>query len=157
MRLDMEDLFYTYGVDFVLQGHVHAYERTYPVYNNKLNPCGSVYLNLGDGGNYEGPYASWRQPADVWSAFREGSFGIGELEIFSESAAKYQWHRTACGSSNTSAPVYGMDFSDNCVSPGDNSLHFETVDVVMYTKPLMSECPNRYYTAPGKASKSLRG
>ena len=59
-------------------------------------------------------------------------------------------------SSNTSAPVYGMDFSDNCVSPGDNSLHFETVDVVMYTKPLMSECPNRYYTAPGKTSKSLR-
>ena len=27
-----EDVFYTYGVDLVLNGHVHAYERTHPMY-----------------------------------------------------------------------------------------------------------------------------
>ena len=27
-----EDLFYESGVDLVVSGHVHAYERTHPVY-----------------------------------------------------------------------------------------------------------------------------
>lgn len=33
-----------YGVDFVLSGHVHAYERFKPVYNYSLNPCGSIHI-----------------------------------------------------------------------------------------------------------------
>ncbi len=28
-----EPLFYEYGVDVVLNGHAHAYERSYPMYN----------------------------------------------------------------------------------------------------------------------------
>jgi len=51
-----EPLFLNYGVDVVLSGHVHAYERTHPVYQYQLNPCGPIYLAIGDGGNIEGPY-----------------------------------------------------------------------------------------------------
>ena len=51
MRRDMEPLLFQYGVDVVLSGHVHAYERVAPVLNGCLNSCGPVYLNLGDGGN----------------------------------------------------------------------------------------------------------
>ena len=29
---NLEDLFYKYGVDIVINGHVHSYERTFPVY-----------------------------------------------------------------------------------------------------------------------------
>lgn len=47
MRRSMEPLLYKYGVDIVMAGHVHAYERTYPVYNFSLNPCGPVHLTLG--------------------------------------------------------------------------------------------------------------
>jgi len=43
----MEPLLYAYGVDIVLCGHVHAYERTLPVYNNSLNECGPVYFTIG--------------------------------------------------------------------------------------------------------------
>jgi 3',5'-cyclic AMP phosphodiesterase CpdA len=57
MRLSIEPLFYNYGVDFVLAGHVHSYERTLPMYNSTVDPCGTVYLNIGDGGNYEGVFA----------------------------------------------------------------------------------------------------
>ncbi|KAH9680769.1 Purple acid phosphatase 15 [Citrus sinensis] len=54
MRVEMEDLLYHYGVDIVFNGHVHAYERSNRVYNYSLDPCGPVYILVGDGGNVEG-------------------------------------------------------------------------------------------------------
>ncbi|CAL5347564.1 unnamed protein product [Camellia sinensis] len=53
MRQQMEALLYQYGVDIVLSGHVHAYERMNRVYNYMLDPCGPVYITVGDGGNIE--------------------------------------------------------------------------------------------------------
>ncbi|GLU08740.1 hypothetical protein SLE2022_256330 [Rubroshorea leprosula] len=53
MRLEMESLLYQYGVDIVFSGHVHAYERINRVYNYTLDPCGPVYITVGDGGNIE--------------------------------------------------------------------------------------------------------
>jgi hypothetical protein len=78
-RVNFESLLYKYGVDFVLSGHVHSFERTSPVYNNELDVCGTQYYNLGDGGNYEGVSGTWRMPQPDWSVFREDSFGIGEV------------------------------------------------------------------------------
>ncbi|CAI9117891.1 OLC1v1019380C1 [Oldenlandia corymbosa var. corymbosa] len=53
MRLQMEELLYQYGIDIVFSGHVHAYERMNRVYNYTLDPCGPVYITVGDGGNIE--------------------------------------------------------------------------------------------------------
>lgn len=53
MRLEMEDLLYEHGVDAVFSGHVHAYERCNRVYRYELDPCGPVYITVGDGGNIE--------------------------------------------------------------------------------------------------------
>ncbi|KAJ0112461.1 hypothetical protein Patl1_01583 [Pistacia atlantica] len=53
MRVEMEELLYSYGVDIVFNGHVHAYERSNRVYNYTLDPCGPVYITVGDGGNRE--------------------------------------------------------------------------------------------------------
>ncbi|KAM1301927.1 purple acid phosphatase 23-like isoform X2 [Malus sylvestris] len=53
MRQEMEALLYQYGVDIVFSGHVHAYERMNRVYNYTLDPCGPLYLTVGDGGNIE--------------------------------------------------------------------------------------------------------
>ncbi|XP_042059243.1 purple acid phosphatase 23 [Salvia splendens] len=53
MRLQMEALLIKYGVDIVFSGHVHAYERMNRVYNYTLDPCGAVYITVGDGGNIE--------------------------------------------------------------------------------------------------------
>ena len=95
MRLDMESLLHTHGVDLVLSGHVHAYERTHPVYNGCPNECGPIYLNLGDAGNREGAYVPWLMPQPAWSAFREGTFGAGMLRIVNETHAYYSWTRAA--------------------------------------------------------------
>ncbi|XP_047319314.1 purple acid phosphatase 15-like [Impatiens glandulifera] len=53
MKVAMEDLLYSYSVDLVFNGHVHAYERSNRVYDYKLDPCGPVYITIGDGGNRE--------------------------------------------------------------------------------------------------------
>jgi len=59
-----EEIFYKYGVDLVINGHVHAYERTHPVYKYKLDNCGPVWLTIGDGGNVEGPYRNFVDEID---------------------------------------------------------------------------------------------
>ena len=51
-----EPLFLLYGVDIVLNGNANGYERTHPVYQYQNSNCGPIYLNVGDGGNLEGPY-----------------------------------------------------------------------------------------------------
>ncbi|GAB4825306.1 Purple acid phosphatase 15 [Ancistrocladus abbreviatus] len=53
MRVEMEELLYSYGVDVIFAGHVHAYERSNRVYNYTLDPCGPVHITVGDGGNRE--------------------------------------------------------------------------------------------------------
>ncbi|KAL3151075.1 hypothetical protein ABBQ38_012945 [Trebouxia sp. C0009 RCD-2024] len=59
MRLAMEDVLYEAGVDVVLNGHNHAYERSNPVYNFTMDPCGTVHITMGDGGNIEGVYKTF--------------------------------------------------------------------------------------------------
>mmetsp|Transcript_12534 Transcript_12534/g.27046 ORF Transcript_12534/g.27046 Transcript_12534/m.27046 type:complete len:652 (-) Transcript_12534:405-2360(-) len=113
MRTHMEPLLYAHGVDIVLSGHVHAYERTLNVLNGCLNRCAPVYLNLGDGGNREGAYIPWREPVPSWSAFREASFGSGGLRILNSTHATYKWTRNAC--EGTDAPSH-INFNKTCES-----------------------------------------
>jgi hypothetical protein len=153
MRQSMEKLFFDAGVDIVFAGHVHAYERTYPVYDNQLNPCGPIYVTLGDGGNYEGPATSWRMESDtetnapIWSAFREGSFGVAGLELQNDTHATYSWHRHACGEPEESG-TKGIDYSANCTSPGDGSSQaMLTVDVANFVRPSSRQCPNKWMSS----------
>ena len=55
MQKNMEALLLGARVNMVLNGHVHAYERSHPVAYNKTDTVrGITYLNIGDGGNREG-------------------------------------------------------------------------------------------------------
>lgn len=59
MREAMETLLYENGVDVILNGHLHEYERTNPVYNFTVDQCGPVHITMGDGGNIEGVYKTF--------------------------------------------------------------------------------------------------
>lgn len=59
MRESMETMMYDNGVDIVLNGHLHEYERTKSVYNYTVDPCGIVHITMGDGGNIEGLYTTF--------------------------------------------------------------------------------------------------
>jgi hypothetical protein len=146
-RVGMEPLFYKYGVDVVVSGHVHSYERTAAVYNNSLDICGTVHLGLGDGGNYEGYAGAWRDATSVpWSLFREASFGVAGLTVVNESHAFFSWHRHACQSADPEA--YFMNFSSSCSTYGDNSAQaMETSDQTWIVRPSQSTCSNHYVSS----------
>lgn len=93
MMATMEPLLYAASVDLVLAGHVHAYERSKRVTNGKPDPCGAVYITIGDGGNKEGLARKYKNPQPEWSVFREASFGHGELKIVNSTHAFWSWHR----------------------------------------------------------------
>ncbi|XP_058001349.1 purple acid phosphatase 18 isoform X1 [Hevea brasiliensis] len=88
MMAAIEPLIYAAGVDIVLAGHVHAYERT-----GNSDPCGTVHITIGDGGNREGLAPKYINPQPEWSVFREASFGHGELKLVNSTHAYWTWHR----------------------------------------------------------------
>ncbi|KAL2476294.1 Purple acid phosphatase 18 [Abeliophyllum distichum] len=93
MMATMEPLLYAAGVDAVVAGHVHAYERSKRVYNGKSDACGPIHITIGDGGNREGLAHKYLEPQPEWSVFREASFGHGELKIVNSTHAFWSWHR----------------------------------------------------------------
>ncbi|KAJ7561312.1 hypothetical protein O6H91_03G023600 [Diphasiastrum complanatum] len=94
MRTALEYTVRKHQVDAIFSGHVHAYERFRRVYLYREDHCAPLYITIGDGGNREGPAQTFQvNPQPEISAYREGSFGYGTLEIFNSSVALWKWHR----------------------------------------------------------------
>jgi hypothetical protein len=91
MRKIYEGIFNTHKVDMVFAGHVHAYERSHPVYNGNVTPGAPTYITIGDGGNREGHADTW-YPAQAWAAFQGNDFGHGRLELVNSTYAHWTWH-----------------------------------------------------------------
>jgi predicted phosphodiesterase len=94
MKESMESLFYKYKVNLIISGHVHAYERTFPVYMNNVNKYAPTYIVIGDGGNIEGHALEYIEPKPTWSAYRNGTqYGYGTLKIINEKYIQWEWFR----------------------------------------------------------------
>jgi hypothetical protein len=82
MRQAMEPLLLQAKVDLVINGHVHAYERTHPVSHGGLDLShGIPHITVGDGGNREHFATPWVEEQPPWSALREYAYGWGTLEL----------------------------------------------------------------------------
>ena len=93
MRNSMESLFYKYNVNLIITGHVHAYERSYPVYKQDVVNDGTIYIVIGDGGNNEGHASSYKTKPS-WSAMRDGTqYGHGTISIYNQTHMDWDWHR----------------------------------------------------------------
>jgi len=91
MRSTFEKLFYEYNVDVVFSGHVHAYERTVPIYKGVENQKGPVYITNGAGGTQEGLADEWIDAAE-WTAFRQSeSWGLGLIKIYNSTHMTYEF------------------------------------------------------------------
>jgi hypothetical protein len=91
--LGLEQLFIDAGVSAIFSGHVHAYERSTPVNNNKVvapGPGGIVHFNVGDAG--AGLYMTWQSPQPQWSAFRNATWGHGRFVVLNGTHAEWTWH-----------------------------------------------------------------
>lgn len=77
-------IFEKYAVDIVFFGHLHSYERTYPIYENKIdNKKGVIYLqNGGAGGNLEdfAPVPTWFS-AKVFRGFHYTMIYINDNQL----------------------------------------------------------------------------
>jgi hypothetical protein len=63
------------------------------VYRNESNAAAPYYVTIGDGGNREGLAAKWSNPQPAWSAFRQASYGHGELQVFNSTHMLWEWHQ----------------------------------------------------------------
>eukprot|EP01104_Vermistella_antarctica_P000670 TRINITY_DN10804_c0_g1_i1.p1 TRINITY_DN10804_c0_g1~~TRINITY_DN10804_c0_g1_i1.p1 ORF type:complete len:459 (+),score=90.52 TRINITY_DN10804_c0_g1_i1:37-1377(+) len=100
-----EGLFKKYSVDLYVMGHVHAYERMYPVYNNTVtstsyvNPTDTVHIVNGAGGNEEGPtvYLSQMPTGAPWLAHRYSGWGYAKLNIPNATTLEWTFIRASDG------------------------------------------------------------
>lgn len=77
IQKNFEDLFYKYGVDLYLNGHVHGYERSWPVYQSKevrsyVQPDRPIHILSGSAGNIEGMNLAieYTPILPLWTAYR---------------------------------------------------------------------------------------
>ncbi|XP_050415136.2 acid phosphatase type 7 [Patella vulgata] len=99
VRYGLEDLFYSQGVDLILQGHEHSYERSWPMYKRQPinldynNPRAPVHVISGAGGCNEGRDKEPRM-GESWSAFIDNSKthdnSYGKLHVHNTSHLHWQ-------------------------------------------------------------------
>ncbi|KAL8559759.1 hypothetical protein ACOMHN_002292 [Nucella lapillus] len=76
VRSGLEELFYGFGVDLILQAHEHNYERLYPMYRevvmatSYLDPPAPVQIISGAAGSKHGLDSFQKPPKPHWSAVR---------------------------------------------------------------------------------------
>jgi len=119
MREAMEGLLYAHKADVMFYGHMHAYERTGGVYNNRTTCDGPVHIVIGDGGNHEGPACPWAgRELPEWEVFREFSFGHGVLRLANASHARWDWHRNHDGDKVGADGAWLLRASQRCIREG---------------------------------------
>lgn len=104
----MEPVLLRHGVDLVITGHMHAYERTHPVANGSrvalplrkhlgadvyVSPPAPVHLVVGTAGALQ--RESWLQPTPQWSAVRKAdtldSYGYGLLTAHNATHLEFEF------------------------------------------------------------------
>jgi len=93
MKYYFEDLLYKYKVDLVLNGHVHAYERTVGIYNNTITEDAPVFITNGAGGTEEGLATGW-YPDEPWVAYKAAHWGFGSIEIYNATHLHWKMHQS---------------------------------------------------------------
>ncbi|KAI7890591.1 Metallo-dependent phosphatase-like protein [Mucor mucedo] len=83
----LEDILLKHKVDIYMSGHVHNYERTYPVSKNKRiatsyhNSPSFFQIVIGNAGQPEGATPFGPGPYNDWSAKRYGSYGFSTFDV----------------------------------------------------------------------------
>jgi hypothetical protein len=77
-------LFEQAGVDLVVTGHNHAYERTHPVRGNAIDPSGTTYITVGTAGALtDGVTGDWFTAAsyEQWTDYGDLEGNTGYLRV----------------------------------------------------------------------------
>jgi len=132
----LEELFVKAGVDLYLSGHVHNYERMWPVSNYSSprqhyeQPQAPTHLVIGSAGCWYGPqnFSPW-QPE--FSAKRINEWGYGRLHVVNRSVLKWEFVQVDQGSATSNVV-------DSIMLTQDNHTAFPVVS------PQWALCEDRY-------------
>lgn len=82
LKKEAEDIFYNNKVDLVITGHIHSYERTYPVYKNQIYEVGQapIHVMQGASGNREGNKGGYGT-LQAYSAAHSVDIGYGIMSV----------------------------------------------------------------------------
>ena len=103
LRVEFEELFYRYGVDMVLAGHIHRYERHAAVYANTTvpsevdtlnlhyNPKAAIHIISGIAGSDHEKNPLCRTP-QRWNRIETNDYGFGVLTVLNSTHLYWeQW------------------------------------------------------------------
>lgn len=121
-----EPLFYKYGVDLVLSGHFHAYDRSAPTYQGMAdpkelnNPTYPWYITNGAAGHYDGLDALTR-PLRNYSRYAiENTYGWSKLIFHNDTHLTTQFIASGNGTVLDTATLYKEhDFGYDCEEEDD--------------------------------------
>ncbi|KAE8153035.1 Metallo-dependent phosphatase-like protein [Aspergillus avenaceus] len=97
-----EDIFYKYGVDLAVLGHVHNSQRFYPVYKGTADPKGMsdpaapMYIVAGGAGNIEGTSSVGSKPEYTAFAYDE-DYSYSTLRVLNETHLQVDFIRSSTG------------------------------------------------------------
>lgn len=98
-----EPLFHEFGVDVYLTGHVHNYERTWPVLNGTAEnqsydkAKNTVHVVIGSAGDNEGLTNRW-ETCPAWSVAREGEHvGYADMIFRDANTLVFNYRNAASG------------------------------------------------------------
>ena len=85
----LEELFHKHGIDVIMNGHKHDYERTHPIYNYTYEKSAIFYeykdakypIHIISGSAGKKEWAKFMEPAPQWSAFRSTERGFTILRV----------------------------------------------------------------------------
>ncbi|CAL4905703.1 unnamed protein product [Urochloa decumbens] len=103
-REGLQGLWQKYKVDLAVFGHIHNYERTCPIYQNRCVQDGSnhysgrfnatTHVVVGGGGASLSPF---RATVPYWSFFRDLDFGFVKLTAFNSSFLLFEYKKSRDG------------------------------------------------------------
>lgn len=95
----VEDMLLRYGVDLVVVGHDHVYQRSHPMAYGRRRDSGYIHVNGGCGGKSMRAF----DPISEWSASAETRYGFIEYDVTGE---------------RIKATAYAVDEEDNSFAGG---------------------------------------
>ncbi|WCJ36257.1 purple acid phosphatase 27 [Euphorbia peplus] len=103
-RESLQKLWQKYKVDIAYFGHVHNYERTCPVYQNRCTRKeknaytgtlgGTIHVVVGGGGSHLSKFSS--APPN-WSIYRDYDYGFVKMTAFNHSSMLFEYKRSRDG------------------------------------------------------------
>ncbi|KAK6133947.1 hypothetical protein DH2020_032305 [Rehmannia glutinosa] len=103
-RDDLQKLWQKYKVDIAFFGHVHSYERTCPIYQNKCTSKekqyykgslnGTIHVVAGGGGASLSQFSTLKPN---WSIFRDSDYGFVKLTAFDHSNLLFEYKKSSDG------------------------------------------------------------